>query len=153
MSEAASLYRPTKHTLAMLVPRVWGETRGVNIGKKIKLCSEKTNYFPYLKVSKIKHHKEKCRLSVTCYSTRLTSQTETAQEIIYCTDQKCEKASNFSKLCLPGHPILKHTAFVWILRIVTLLPFQVCAVYPPPGRAVARQEFPQQNSQEPLSQN
>lgn len=76
--------RPTdqgKHTLAMLVPLVWGEMRGVNIGKKIKLCSEKTNYFPYLKVSKIKHHKEKCRLSVTCCSTRLTSQTETAQDI------------------------------------------------------------------------
>lgn len=76
--------RPTdhgKHTLAMLAPRVSGGNERSRHQKNIKLCSEKTNYFPYLKVCKIKHQKEKCHLSVTRCSNRLTSQTETAQEI------------------------------------------------------------------------
>lgn len=53
---------------------------------------------------------------------------------IYWPDQKCKKTLNFTKQCLPGHPILKGTAFVWILRIVTLPPFQGCALYPSPRK-------------------
>lgn len=84
LSEAASLlqaHRPWKaHISHVSNPCIRGNERSRH-QKKIKLCSEKTNYFPYLKVCKIKHYKEKCHLSVTCCSNRLMPQTETAREI------------------------------------------------------------------------